>query len=561
MRAQVRSKSVIGAVCLATVVAVGWATPASASTDRVGAATWGQNFQADLDGQPFDRPTPGPVVGLPDTVNQVAAGNGADHALALLADGTVWAWGSNHDGELGDGTTSGRRQTPAVVPGLTNVRQVANGGGFSLALRSDGTVWSWGHNREGQLGDGTFTLRTRPVQVKGLIGVRQIVAGLTTSLALLSDGTVRAWGGNDGGQLGNGTEFDTPEPVRVSGLTGVTQLGSDGDSTLALLSGGAVRAWGWNNFGQLGDGTTTNRSTPVPVPGLGVVSQVAISSHSVALLADGTLRTWGWNHYGQLGDGTTNDRLSPGPGPTLPPVIQVAAGGFHTLALLADGTVRAWGNNSEGQLGDGTFTDRHTPVAVAGLTNVYRIVGGWVHSAVVVGLPDFVIAASPTGGTATVGHTVATQVHLTPLKGFTGSPTLTVSGLPAGVTASFDSGTVTADRAATLTLSTSTNSPTGTSTVTITATDPVSGVVHSTPYQFTITTAQTATVPSLIYAQGPDLAAYFLQNAGLALGTVTTVGYLCNFAGQIIDQDPAPGAVVPIGSAVAVTYVDPNVCL
>src|SRR6185437_15869971 len=152
---RVRSKPVIGGVCLAVVVAMGWATPASGSPDRVGAATWGRNVQYGLDGQPFDRPTPSPVVGLPQTVNQVASGVGADHALALLADGTVWAWGNNHDGELGDGTTSDRF-TPAAVPGLTNVRQVAAGGGYSLALRSDGTVWSWGHNQEGQLGDGSF---------------------------------------------------------------------------------------------------------------------------------------------------------------------------------------------------------------------------------------------------------------------------------------------------------------------------------------------------------------------------------------------------------------------
>jgi hypothetical protein len=129
------------------------------------------------------------------------------------------------------------------------------------------------------------------------------------------------------------------------------------------------------------------------------------------------------------------------------------------------------------------------------------------------------------------------------------------------VTASCDSRTVTANPPAPQTLSTSANSPTGTATVTIAAVDAGTGVFHTAPYRLTITTAQTATVPSLIYAQGPDVAAYFLQNAGLTLGTVTTVGYACNFAGEIIDQDPAPGAVVPIGSAVSVTYVDPNVCL
>ena len=562
MRTVMRARTVSAVVGLGLIAAVSWATPAAAA-DRVGAVTWGSNSEGQLGdgGTVVGRPTTGPVLGLPDTVTQTAAGMGAEHTLALLADGTVWAWGRNHDGELGDGTTSDFRTTPMAVPGLSGVIQVASGAAFSLALRSDGTVWSWGTNDEGQLGDGTFTSRTRPVQVRGLTGVRQIAAGFLDGLALLRDGTVRAWGSNDGGQLGDGTMTDNPTPVTVVGLTGVTQLGSDGDSTLALLAGGSVRAWGWNTFGQLGDGTTTNRPTPVPVPGLPVVQQVSISDHAVALLADGTVRTWGFNQYGELGDGTTNDRLTPGPGPALPPVIQVSAGLIHTLVLLADGTVRAWGSNLEGQLGDGTFTDRHTPVPVPGLSNVRRIVAGWFHNAVVVALPDFVIATSPAAGTATLGHVVTPQVRLTPLSGFTGSARLTVSGLPAGVTAAVNPGTVTADTPATLTLSTSGTSPVGTSTVTVTATDPASGVVHSTPYQLTITAAQTATVPSLIYAQGPDVAAYFLQNAGLTLGTVTKVGYLCNFAGSIIDQDPAPGAVVPVGSAVSVTYVDPDVCL
>jgi len=192
-----------------------------------------------------------------------------------------------------------------------------------------------------------------------------LAAGGTHSLALRADGTVWAWGWNDQGQLGDGTDTDRHTPVRVRGLTDVVAVAAGRAHSLALRADGTVWAWGSNEDGELGDGTDTDRHTPVKVPGLSdVVAVAARDWHSLALRADGTVWAWGNNRFGQLGDGTDTDRHTPVKVPGLTDVVAVAAGEYHSLALRADGTVWAWGRNGYGQLGDGTTTHRHTPVKV-----------------------------------------------------------------------------------------------------------------------------------------------------------------------------------------------------
>jgi len=324
---------------------------------------------------PSPAPTPTPIIRV-----SVIAG-GADHTVALKSDGTVWAWGYNVHGQLGDGTTA-NRHSPVQVPGLTGVSAVATGGWHTVALKNNGTVWAWGYNANGQVADGTTSDRHSPVQVPSLSGVSAIVSEEDTILALKNDGTVWAWGRNDFGQLGDGTTSDRHSPVQVPGLSGVSAISGGGFHTLALKNDGTLWAWGYNVYGQLGDGTTTNRLSPVQVPGFTDVSSIACGSyHTLALKNDGTLWAWGYNIYGQLGDGTTIDRYFP---------VQISGlsrvsfgeyvGGLHTVVLKNDGTFWAWGRNSYGQLGDGTTIDKYSPVQVPGLTGVSAVGGAYGYT-------------------------------------------------------------------------------------------------------------------------------------------------------------------------------------
>ena len=197
---------------------------------------------------------------------QIAGGR--VHAIALKSDGTVWAWGYNAYGQLGDGTTAWSRPTPVQVSGLSGVTAIAAGGYHTIALKSDGTVWTWGANGNGQLGDGTTTERKTPVQVSGLSSVTAIAAGSSHTIALKSDGTVWTWGANGSGQLGDGTNTERTTPVQVSGLSGVTAISGGESHTITLKSDGTVWTWGANASGQLGDGTYTSRTTPLQVKDL-----------------------------------------------------------------------------------------------------------------------------------------------------------------------------------------------------------------------------------------------------------------------------------------------------
>jgi len=276
---------------------------------------WGRGSYGELgDGTNKDHKSPVQVSNLSDVI-AISAGGG--HSLALKSDGTVWAWGRNIYGQLGDGTNVKYRDTPVQVltsegVGFSGVIAISGGYDYSLALKSDGTVWAWGVNSFWQLGDGTNVgYRCTPVQVMtsegvGLSGVTSISSGNHHALALKSDGTVWAWGRNAMGQLGDGMTTNGHSPVQVSGLSGIVAITVNGAHSLALKSDGTVWAWGQNQYGRLGDGTTTDRDMPVQVSNLsGVVAITAGQCHSMALKDDGTVWAWGYNHDGQLGDGTT----------------------------------------------------------------------------------------------------------------------------------------------------------------------------------------------------------------------------------------------------------------
>jgi alpha-tubulin suppressor-like RCC1 family protein len=330
---------------------------------------WGDNYRGQLGGGTAFREVESRPVQVSNLTDVVSVAAGHAHSLALKSDGTLWVWGGNEHGELGDGTTV-QRNTPVRVSSLAGVVAVAAGSWYSLAVKSDGTVWSWGNNTYGQLGDGTTTDRLTPVQVPNLTGVVAVAAGDSHSLALKSDGTLWAWGYNNG-RLGDGTRspYMRSTPVRVSSLAGVVAVAAGTYHSLAVKSDGTLWSWGDNIFGQLGDGSTAYSSmTPVQVPSLtGVVAVSAGHQHSLAVKSDGTFWAWGRNENGQLGDGTTVEQRTT-PVNLLGGVVAVAAGSYHSLAVKSDGTLWAWGNNVRGQLGDGTGTSRSTPGQVIGLS-------------------------------------------------------------------------------------------------------------------------------------------------------------------------------------------------
>ena len=295
-----------------------------------------------------------------DSVIAVAAGH--RHSLALKSDGTVWTWGLNDRGQLGDGSTANRRLEPVQTYNLNGVVAVAGSRQHSLALKSDGTVWAWGCNGQGQLGDGgpmkegrNSVKKHEPVQTHNLSGVVAIAAGFTHSLALKSDGTVWAWGG------GNNT------PAQVQNLNDVVSIATSRSHSLALKSDGTVWAWGANYRGQLGDDSTIGRGTPVQVHNLNnVVAVAAGHEHSLAVKSDGTVWAWGYNVSGQLGNDSNISRGVPTQVRNLNGIVAVAGGCEHSLALKSDGTVWSWGRGSKGQLGNGVV-NKYTPAQVIDL--------------------------------------------------------------------------------------------------------------------------------------------------------------------------------------------------
>ncbi|MHC1699103.1 MAG: RCC1 domain-containing protein [Geobacteraceae bacterium] len=316
---------------------------------------------------------------IPVTVSGTysAVSIGGAHNVGLKSDLTVWTWGLNSSGQLGNGTLDSKT-SPIQVTALNGVKAVAAGGNHTLAIAADDTVWAWGLNSSGQLGDNTLVTRNIPVQVltsdgvTPLSGITAIAAGGAFSLALKSDGTVWAWGSNSNGQLGNASLVASSVPVQVvisggTALSGITAIAAGGSHALAINGSDTMHAWGYNELGQLGDGTTTSSSIAVPVIMPGVVTAISAGlDHSLAIIG-GAVHAWGYNYYGQLGNGAALQSDAPVTSPQvvqnqdgvlLASIVDIIAVGHHSIARDVSSTIWVWGNNTYGQLGDGTTQGR-----------------------------------------------------------------------------------------------------------------------------------------------------------------------------------------------------------
>ena len=400
---------------------------------------WGGNAHGQLgDGTTTDHAGPVQVASLHD-VGTVASG--LFHTCAVRNDGTVWCWGRQLDPERPAVEARSVDQTmPTQVPNIANVVTIAAGDTHDCALRTDGSVWCWGRNENGQLGDGSIHNRVEPVAVSTATRAIAIVAGAAHTCAVLADRTMQCWGDNAFGQLGSGVAGASNGPVAVRDLSAVVQASSGRHHVCARLADGSARCWGRNDRGQLGDDTTIDRAAPVAVTMVADVGDIAAGAeHTCARRHDdATVSCWGGDTAGQLGAPRTRMRALPTPVPSLnagalaagsthtsalvdvgvvewglsiaggawlarpaledgprtssasavsvpgmpAPVRQLAIGYNFACALLADGTVRCWGGNERGELGDGTTEDRLQPTPVVGITNATQLVVGIRHACV-----------------------------------------------------------------------------------------------------------------------------------------------------------------------------------
>lgn len=322
---------------------------------------------------------------------QVAAGG--DQTIGLKADGRLYSWGSNVQNQLGDGSATNQSSTPVTVAGNSTIwKQVAVGEQFAVAIRTDGTLWAWGYNLNGQLGDGTQINRTTPVQigslktwnyvsagrahVAALLGTTATVSGVsTTTYALYT------WGSNVNGQLGDGTIIDKRVPTKIGTANWLTVAA--GDSHTVGIQNGTNTLWGWGDasYGQVGTGASSgNVLTPTQVGTDTWLALAAGSFHTLGINSESKLYAWGRGDSGQLGNNGSGTQSAPVPVGTDKKWSRIAGGVSHSIGVQNDGSLWAWGSNAEGQLGNGG-SDSLFPVQIGSSLNWKAVSAGAAHSA------------------------------------------------------------------------------------------------------------------------------------------------------------------------------------
>ena len=299
---------------------------------------WGRNNSGQIGNKTVASLSSPVQLGSPVTWYQVSSGGA--HTAAIAEDGTLWSWGDNGSGRLGlDNDEAVNFSSPVQVGALTNWEQVSAGGTSTGSVKTDGTLWMWGNNFRGRVGDNSIVNRSSPVQIGALTNWAQVAVGgplASHSAAVKTDGTLWTWGPGASGELGDGTTTNRSSPVQVGGLTTWAQVTTGNGRTFATTTSGELYAWGNNLTGRLGVNTSSgNESNPVQIGALTNWLQVSAgTSQTLAVKTDGTLWGWGENGDGEIGDGTIVDRSSPVQVGTLTNWTEVSAGGSHTAAIF-----------------------------------------------------------------------------------------------------------------------------------------------------------------------------------------------------------------------------------
>lgn len=338
---------------------------------------WGDNGDGVLGinvDETSDRSSP-VQVGALTTWDQVSSGD--DHSVAIKTDGTLWAWGYNFYGSLGDGTVISR-SSPVQIGSLTTWSQALSANEFTIAVKTDGTLWSWGNNSQGRLGLNDDEPRSSPTQIGSDTNWYKIGTGYnsTHTLAIKTDGTLWSWGNGTFGRLGKNSLISRSSPVQIGSLTTWSEISAGDATSAAIKTDGTLWMWGRNGYGAVGNGTNADVSSPVQVGALTNWQKVTVGSSVHAIKTTGTLWGWGYNVDGQLGDNTNILRSSP---VQIGSLTTWAEATWSGGAIKTDGTLWTWGLNNRGQLGEntqGALTYRSSPVQIGSETNWSKITQG-----------------------------------------------------------------------------------------------------------------------------------------------------------------------------------------
>jgi len=350
--------------------------------------TWGRNDVSQLGiNATGNRSTP--VTTFAGGTNWKQVAGGFKNKAAIKTDGTLWTWGINSFGILGDNTSVTKSTPVTTFAGGTNWRQVSSAQYHAAAIKTDGTLWCWGLNQYSQIGINATGARSTPVTTfSGGTNWKQVSCGGGHIAATKTDGTLWLWGRNSFG-IGDNTTVHRSTPVTTfAGGTNWKQVSGGGVFTAAIKTDGTLWLWGYNNYGNLGDNTTIQKNTPITTF-TGGTNWKQVSSggyHTAAIKTNGTLWTWGYGARGELGDNTITLKKSI-PSTTFSGGTnwkQISGGDSHTAAIKTDGTLWIWGSSAYAQLGANDSIQKNTPVtSFAGGTNWKQVSAEFRHTSAV----------------------------------------------------------------------------------------------------------------------------------------------------------------------------------